>query len=271
MTQKHYVERVKDNADEAARSALLQPAQAPLARGEPARQARHARRRQDRQRASSRKGIEKGIDDYMAIGKLLDGGLPRRSSSTSRACRRRSAARFRRGEGRDRRAQLKAYRWTFLSSGMTHPNFDRSLRELSAGATSASGSSRAPSPECEGTWRASHRAAVAAVRYTQGSPGHLTPPRLSLLGAGGGRRSRAPRTPPGRRSLARSFRSGASARRGPAVERSHRAHPPLRHKLLRRKPGQTEAGESPGSISSPGTLTGPSGSRRPFHRKYTAG
>ena len=30
---------------------------------------------------------------------------------------------------------------------------------------------------------------------------------------------------------------------------------------------QTEAGESPGSISSPGTLTGPSGSRRPFQRK----
>jgi hypothetical protein len=30
------------------------------------------------------------------------------------------------------RAQLKSYRWTFLLSGMTHPNLDRSLRELSA-------------------------------------------------------------------------------------------------------------------------------------------
>jgi hypothetical protein len=29
-------------------------------------------------------------------------------------------------------AQTRAYRWTFLSSGMTHPNFDRSLREVSA-------------------------------------------------------------------------------------------------------------------------------------------
>jgi len=28
-------------------------------------------------------------------------------------------------------AQLKSYRWTFLLSGMTHPNVDRSLRELS--------------------------------------------------------------------------------------------------------------------------------------------
>ena len=27
-------------------------------------------------------------------------------------------------------AQTKAYRWTFLLSGMTHPNFDRTLREL---------------------------------------------------------------------------------------------------------------------------------------------
>ena len=29
-------------------------------------------------------------------------------------------------------AQTKAYRWSFLSSGMTHPNFDTSLHELSA-------------------------------------------------------------------------------------------------------------------------------------------
>jgi len=29
------------------------------------------------------------------------------------------------------REQVKSYRWTFLLSGMTHPNFDRSLRELS--------------------------------------------------------------------------------------------------------------------------------------------
>jgi hypothetical protein len=31
-----------------------------------------------------------------------------------------------------REAQLKAYRWTFLLSGMTHSKFDRSLRELVA-------------------------------------------------------------------------------------------------------------------------------------------
>jgi hypothetical protein len=29
------------------------------------------------------------------------------------------------------REQVKSYRWTFLLSEMTHPNFDRSLRELS--------------------------------------------------------------------------------------------------------------------------------------------
>ena len=29
-----------------------------------------------------------------------------------------------------RQAQTKAYRWTFLLSGIAHPNFDRSLREL---------------------------------------------------------------------------------------------------------------------------------------------
>ena len=78
----------------AARSAVRQPAAAPLARGEPARQARHARSSTRSPARSTRRRSRSGIDDYMDIGKILDGGPGRPgASSTSRACRRRSGAR----------------------------------------------------------------------------------------------------------------------------------------------------------------------------------
>jgi hypothetical protein len=76
--------------------------------------------------------VEKAIDDYMDIGKLLDGGLQAQVrmdlESLEKAIGRVLAAEER---AEIEAAQLKSYRWTFLLSGITHPNFDRSLRELS--------------------------------------------------------------------------------------------------------------------------------------------
>jgi hypothetical protein len=77
--------------------------------------------------------IEAGIDDYMDIGKFLDGGLAAQVQldleSLQKAIGRTLSAEE---KAEIATAQTKAYRWTFLTSGMTHPNFDRSLRELSA-------------------------------------------------------------------------------------------------------------------------------------------
>ena len=77
--------------------------------------------------------IEAGIDDYMSIGKLLDGGLTAQVQLDLESLQKAIGRTLSVGEKAEiAEAQTRAYRWTFLSSGMTHPNFDRSLRELSA-------------------------------------------------------------------------------------------------------------------------------------------
>ena len=75
--------------------------------------------------------IDKGIEDYMDIGKMLDGGLQTQVELDLASLERAIGRRLADSEKSEiREAQLKAYRWTFLLSGMTHPKFDRSLREL---------------------------------------------------------------------------------------------------------------------------------------------
>jgi hypothetical protein len=68
----------------------------------------------------------------MDIGKILDGGLAAQVQldleSLQKAIGRTLSAEE---KAEITQAQTRAYRWTFLSSGMTHPNFDKSLRELS--------------------------------------------------------------------------------------------------------------------------------------------
>jgi hypothetical protein len=131
FTQKHYVESVKDNAAE-----RLDPLFCSLLKHHWIEESQHAKLDTlvvDKiASALERKEIEKGIDDYMDIGKLLDGGLQAQvrmdMESLQKAIRRVLGAAER---AEIEAAQLKSYRWTFLLSGMTHPNFDRSLRELS--------------------------------------------------------------------------------------------------------------------------------------------
>jgi hypothetical protein len=131
FTQKHYLESVKDNAAE-----RLDPLFCSLLKHHWMEESQHAKLDTlvvDKiASALGRKEIEKGIDDYMDIGKLLDGGLQAQvrmdMESLQKAIGRELGAA---GRAEIEAAQLKSYRWTFLLSGMSHPNFDRSLRELS--------------------------------------------------------------------------------------------------------------------------------------------
>ena len=132
MTQKHYVESVKDNAAE-----RLDPLFCSLLKHHWLEESQHAKLDTlivDKiASALEPVKIEAGIDDYMDIGKMLDGGLAAQVQldleSLQKAIGRTLSAEE---KAEIAEAQTKAYRWTFLSSGMTHPNFDRSLRELSA-------------------------------------------------------------------------------------------------------------------------------------------
>lgn len=132
MTQKHYLESVKDNAAEG-----LDPLFCSLLKHHWLEESQHAKldtlivdeiaRKLDPLR------IEAGIDDYMSIGKMLDGGLTAQVQldldSLQKAIGRTLSAAE---KAEITEAQIRAYRWTFLASGMTHPKFDKSLRELSA-------------------------------------------------------------------------------------------------------------------------------------------
>ena len=131
FTQKHYLESVKDNAAE-----RLDPLFCSLLKHHWMEESQHAKLDTlvvDKiASALGKKEIEKGIDDYMDIGKLLDGGLQaqiRMDLESLQTAIGRELGPKERAE--IEAAQLKSYRWTFLLSGMTLPNFDRSLRELS--------------------------------------------------------------------------------------------------------------------------------------------
>jgi para-aminobenzoate N-oxygenase AurF len=131
MTQRHYLESVKETKEG------LDPLFCSLLRHHWMEESQHAKLDtlvvDEIASAVTPEEIEKSIDDYMDIGKMLDGGLQTQveldlASLESAIGRRLSDSE----KAEIREAQLKAYRWTFLLSGMTHPKFDRSLRELAA-------------------------------------------------------------------------------------------------------------------------------------------
>jgi hypothetical protein len=132
MVQKHYVESVRDNAAE-----QLDPLFVSLLRHHWLEECQHAKLDTlivDKIASGlDAARIESGVDDYMAIGKLLDGGLAAQIELDLDSLEKAIGRLLSPGEKEEiRTAQRKAYRWTFLLSGMTHPSFDRSLRELSA-------------------------------------------------------------------------------------------------------------------------------------------
>ncbi len=131
FTQKHYVESVRENHAEP-----LDPLFVSLLKHHWLEESQHAKLDTlivDKLAAAlPRDKIESGIDDYMDIGKFIDGGLAAQVKldldSLQRAIGRTLAA-----DEQDEvaAAQTRAYRQAFLIAGMTHPSFDRSLRELS--------------------------------------------------------------------------------------------------------------------------------------------
>ena len=131
MSQRHFVESVRDNAAE-----RLDPLFVSMLRHHWLEEAQHAKL--DTLIVDKIAGaldptrIEAGIDDYMSIGKLLDGGLAAQIELDLESLEKAIGRPLSDGEKEEiRAAQSPAYRTTFLLTGMSHPSFDRSLRELS--------------------------------------------------------------------------------------------------------------------------------------------
>ncbi|HKD39046.1 MAG TPA: hypothetical protein VKB87_02055 [Myxococcaceae bacterium] len=130
FTQRHYIESVKDNSAEG-----LDPLFCSLLKHHWLEESQHAKLDTlvvDKLADSvSPEQIEAAVDDYMDIGKMLDGGLAAQIQLDLESLQKAIGRTLSSDEKAEIvAAQTRAYRWTFLLSGMTHPNFDKSLREL---------------------------------------------------------------------------------------------------------------------------------------------
>lgn len=132
MTQRHYVECVRDDRG-------VDPLFASLLKHHWMEEAQHARIDTLMVEALADGGdqarIDRAIDDYCAIGLLLDEGLRAQAVLNCDA--------FERAAGRNLDVEARvdflsrqhqAARWTFLGSGMTHPKFRATLGHISAAA-----------------------------------------------------------------------------------------------------------------------------------------
>jgi hypothetical protein len=128
FTQKHYLESVKDELG-------IDPLFKNLLKHHWMEEAQHARLDTLMVEAlaagCSREEIGKAFDGYLAIGGFLDEGLAQQArlnlESFTRATGRRLTGEE---EKRMMETQRQALRWTYLGSGMTHPNFLETVGRL---------------------------------------------------------------------------------------------------------------------------------------------
>jgi P-aminobenzoate N-oxygenase AurF len=131
FVQQHYLESIKDDQD-------LDPQFKSLLKHHWLEEAQHTKLDtlmvEEMAAATAPEDIRKAVDEYLEIGAFIDGGMQQQTQldldSLERAMGRRLTA-----EERERfsEAQLKALRWTFLGSGITHPNFLATVGKLGPG------------------------------------------------------------------------------------------------------------------------------------------
>lgn len=128
MTQRHYIESVKDSRD-------LDPCFKSLLKHHWLEEAQHAKIDTLVVNAIAEnltpEQIARGIDDYVAIGGIVDGGLQQQIQFDLDAFER-ATGRFLTSSERElcMKSQLQANRYTYLGSGMTHPSFLQTLGNL---------------------------------------------------------------------------------------------------------------------------------------------
>ena len=129
MTQLHYLDSVRDDG-------TLDPQFKSLLRHHWMEEAQHAKLDtlmvQALSDACSPEEVQQGFNDYGSIGGILDGGIRQQvefdmqsfQNATGRVLTESEKQRF-------RTIQIQAVRWTYLGSGMTHPNFLETVGSLS--------------------------------------------------------------------------------------------------------------------------------------------
>jgi hypothetical protein len=129
MTQRHYLDSIRDDQE-------LDPQFKSLLKHHWMEEAQHARLDALMVEALAEgRGpteIERAVEEYLGIGGFLDDGLKAQTRFDLEAFERATGRRL---NAREREefvaAQTQANRWTYLGSGMTHPNFLATLQSLS--------------------------------------------------------------------------------------------------------------------------------------------
>jgi hypothetical protein len=128
MTQRHYIESVRDDND-------LDPQFKSLLKNHWLEEAQHAkldsRMVETLARPMSAEMIERGVDEYLEIGGFLDSGVRQQTlfdleafeSATGRVLTEAEREEF-------TEVQHQANRWTYIGTGMTHPKFLASVGYL---------------------------------------------------------------------------------------------------------------------------------------------
>jgi len=128
MTQRHYQESVKDDQE-------LDPQFKSLLKHHWMEEAQHAKLDtlliEALSEGRSREKIATAVEQYIEIGGFLDGGLAQQTQFDLDAFER-ATGRTLTAEERENllERQRQANRWTYLGSGMTHPNFLATLESL---------------------------------------------------------------------------------------------------------------------------------------------
>ena len=128
MTQRHYIESVRDDRD-------LDPQFKSLLKNHWLEEAQHAkldsRMVETLADAMSNAMIEKGVDEYLDIGAFLDGGVLQQTQFDLESFET-ATGRILNDEEREEfmEVQHQANRWTYIGTGMTHPKFLMSLERL---------------------------------------------------------------------------------------------------------------------------------------------
>ena len=129
MTQRHYIESVRDDND-------LCPQFKSLLKNHWLEEAQHAkldsRMVETLAEAMSPEMVERGVDEYLEIGGFLDGGIRQQTEFDLEAFET-ATGRILNEKEREEfiDVQHQANRWTYLGTGMTHPRFLMSLERLS--------------------------------------------------------------------------------------------------------------------------------------------
>ena len=132
MTQSHYLDSVKDDQE-------LDPLFKSLLQHHWIEEAQHAKLDtlmvEALAEGRGRRGLESAFEEYVAIGRFIDAGLMQQVGLDAESLAR-ATGRVLTDAERERftEIQRRANRWTYIGSGMTHPNFLDTLGALLPGA-----------------------------------------------------------------------------------------------------------------------------------------